>query len=556
MKGFDKGKCQNDITLLLHYGNNCLYICGTNALSPRCQIRNKRNLFEECATSINAIGLSTFNKDCPAYHLSYDNYTFTALAVDISCQKQTLLRALPQQQKLWLPVNDDRWFREPTFIALFGWKQYVYIVFNEANNEGIQGRIGAICANDAGVANSTAPYKNAFNSFGKLSLICPLDMNNLQLKILKTAQISANFIFAIFWNGFERLPISVLCVFDLNKIEKRLFDDDRISETAWKINDNHCPERNQSGFPRIFDKTVIATNPNALYIFPEMIEIVSVNVVNANNENYQIMAISKKAKVYGFIFNGISINKQWTEQIIVSGKILEIKIRKESRFTVLASNSFKEYKVKDWSSEIIENISQNTGQQCNCEWTEWSICSQRCAGGYRSREWRCLPGDTCNSSKENQQQYESCNNVSCNEIRRYSDWSQWLALDGNSEIRYRASCGVEIPDPMSIKTILHGSKRVLTYHEWLAWNEWTACSATCGNSLRSRWRIRKGLIISYNDDNIQYIVEPCSIPSCKFDEMIEWTNGSNVRWKILKCSSLDDCFYKLNNINDFTNSNV
>ncbi|EFO20980.2 hypothetical protein LOAG_07508 [Loa loa] len=548
MKGFGKGKCQNDITLLLRHGNDCLHICGTNALSPHCHIRKKRNLLQECANDINAIGLSTFNRDCPAYHLSYGNYTFTALAVDISCNKQTLLRALPENRKLWVPVNDDRWFHEPKFIALFGWKQYVYVVFNEENHQGVQGRIGGVCADDPGVTDSIMLYKNTFNSFGKLSLTCPLDINNLRLKIVKTAQISANFVFVIFWNSFERLPISALCIFDLNEIEERLFGDDRIPETTWKMKDNHCPKRNQSGFPRILDKTITMINPYAFYTFPEMTEIESVNVAKTDNGNYQIIAISKKAKVYGFIFNGTFINEKWTDEIVVSGKILEMRIRKES-FTVLTSNSFKKYKINDWSSEITENINRNTGRQYDCGWTEWSSCSQRCAGGYRSREWCCLPGNTCNSFKENQQQYQLCNNMSCNEVRRYSAWSQWLALGESTEIRYRASCGVEVPDPMSIKTILHGSKRVLM-HEWLAWNEWTACSATCGNSLRSRWRTRKGLVVSY-DDSIQYIVEPCSIPSCEFDDLVEWTNGSDVRWRILKCSSSDDCFYKLG-ISDFS----
>ncbi|VDM94098.1 unnamed protein product, partial [Onchocerca ochengi] len=173
-------------------------------------------------------------------------------------------------------------------------------------------------------------------------------------------------------------------------------------------------------------------------------------------------------------------------------------------------------------------------RQCDCEWTEWSSCSQRCGGGYRNRKWRCLRRENCNSFNENEQQYQSCNNVSCNEVRRYSTWSQWLAFEGSTEIRYRASCGVEVPNPMLIKSILHESKRVLT-REWLAWSEWTACSATCGNSLRNRWRTRKGLILSYND-SIQYIMEPCSIPSCEFDDMTEWINGSDIRWRISKYS--------------------
>lgn len=54
--------------------------------------------------------------------------------------------------------------------------------------------------------------------------------------------------------------------------------------------------------------------------------------------------------------------------------------------------------------------------------------------------------------------------ISSLEVRRYSTWSQWLALGGNTEIRYRASCGVEVPDPMSIKVrITHSMIELLRY---------------------------------------------------------------------------------------------
>uniref|UniRef100_A0A915Q7Z0 Sema domain-containing protein n=1 Tax=Setaria digitata TaxID=48799 RepID=A0A915Q7Z0_9BILA len=508
----------------------------------------KRNLSEECEASMSAVGISTFNKNCPAYHLSYRNYTFTALSVDISCQKQTLLRALPQRKRLWIPVNDDRWFREPTFIALFGWKHYVYIVFNEKSDHGVEGRIGSICADDPGVADNVVPYKNTFNSFGKLLFTCPLGTNNLHLKILRTAQIYTNFVFATFWNDFQKLPISALCVFDINKIEEKLLDD-KIAEMARKM-ENHCPKRNQSGIPTISDKTATAADPRAYYVFPEMTEIVAVNVVNLKNGNYQIIAISKQAKVYGLVFNGTFIDKKWTDRINAEGEILELRSRRKT-FTILSSNFFKEYKVNDWSSRNAENISQNIRWQSKYGWTEWSSCSQRCGGGYRSREWRCLTDQTCNSSIENQQQYQLCNSVTCSEVRRYSAWSHWLSLGKSTEIRYRASCGVELPDPLLIKSTLHASKRVLTY-EWLAWSEWTACSATCGNSLRSRWRAKKGFILSYNE-SVQYFMEPCLIPPCEFDNMIKWTSGSDVRWRnTVKYVALDGCIYKLNTSDSFS----
>lgn len=71
---------------------------------------------------------------------------------------------------------------------------------------------------------------------------------------------------------------------------------------------------------------------------------------------------------------------------------------------------------------------------------------------------------------------------------------------------------------LNVEAMLHASKRLLS-REWLAWSEWTACSATCGNSLRSRWRTRRGFVMTYTD-SVQYFVEPCAIPSCKFGELL------------------------------------
>ncbi|VDN06497.1 unnamed protein product [Thelazia callipaeda] len=508
MKGFAKEKCQNYITLLLPYESDCLRICGTNAMLPRCWTRKKVNLLKDCEGRADAIGLSSFDKDCPAFYESYANYTFTALSVDISCQKHTLIRALPLESRLWLPVNDDRWFREPEFIALFGWKQYVYVLFNEKKFDQIESRVGVICANDKGFADNIAMYRNTFNFFGKLSLTCSPDDANLYLKKLKTARKFANYMFTIFWNAFEPLPISVLCIFDLNTIEKELFSD---SESYVIQHDNQCPKRHSTGYPKIFDKSATFAKPQVCYLFPEISGIVSLDVTDIEHGNYQIIAISKQGKIYTLIFNGTFIIKMRDDQITIDGTISELKIRKKT-FTVLSSNSFTNYPLTNLLEINDEKFSSNK----TFEWTEWSRCSQRCAEGYQSREWRCFNAESCNflASIQQHQQYRLCYNEPCGEVRHYSVWSQWLASSENTEIRYRARCGIAIPDAVSIKAVLLDSKRMLI-REWLTWSEWTECSATCGNSLRSRWRIRKGFIKSYDDD-IQKFVEPCSIPSCKF----------------------------------------
>ncbi|VDK37642.1 unnamed protein product [Gongylonema pulchrum] len=93
-----------------------------------------------------------------------------------------------------------------------------------------------------------------------------------------------------------------------------------------------------------------------------------------------------------------------------------------------------------------------------CTWTDWTECTERCGGGYRQRRQRCFPDKHCDSSPcatdENALQFDACNNMPCNEVRRYSAWGHWLSLNENTEIRYRASCGVEIPDPTSIRYLV------------------------------------------------------------------------------------------------------
>lgn len=135
----------------------------------------------------------------------------------------------------------------------------------------MQAQIGAVCADDPGVGSDVGPYKNAFSSFGKLSLGCRVGANS-ELTMIKYAHVSGNFLFSIFWNAFGSLPISALCIFDLKKIVELFFGDNRDPEMAWKMKKELCQKRNLSGFPEILDKSDAVANPQISYVFPELAE--------------------------------------------------------------------------------------------------------------------------------------------------------------------------------------------------------------------------------------------------------------------------------------------
>lgn len=139
------------------------------------------------------------------------------------------------------------------------------------------------------------------------------------------------------------------------------------------------------------------------------------------------------------------------------------------------------------------------------DWGSWSECSAKCGVGVARRERQVLAhaklgGSGCTASlKETQACYsskETCDSADC----QWGDWEQWSACScscgGGTKRRERlikvapttggAPCSAE--DKAEVAPCATQSCEVCIDGAWADWEEWSPCSATCSSGLRSRHR--------------------------------------------------------------------
>eukprot|EP00928_Gymnodinium_smaydae_P034699 TRINITY_DN24534_c0_g1_i3.p1 TRINITY_DN24534_c0_g1~~TRINITY_DN24534_c0_g1_i3.p1 ORF type:complete len:1370 (-),score=167.07 TRINITY_DN24534_c0_g1_i3:96-4205(-) len=138
----------------------------------------------------------------------------------------------------------------------------------------------------------------------------------------------------------------------------------------------------------------------------------------------------------------------------------------------------------------------------NCEWgtwQNWESCSVSCGGGLSERKRPktvvevgggvCLESDTGT---------RGCNSMPCPIDCKYGSWSDWSSCDVNCGGGTKVSTrGVSQPVALGGRSCIGDDTRKQTCSmvpcpdacDWSNWGEWTSCSATCGNGLRSRVRI-------------------------------------------------------------------
>uniref|UniRef100_A0A5S6QY43 Peptidase M12B domain-containing protein n=1 Tax=Trichuris muris TaxID=70415 RepID=A0A5S6QY43_TRIMR len=164
-------------------------------------------------------------------------------------------------------------------------------------------------------------------------------------------------------------------------------------------------------------------------------------------------------------------------------------------------------------------------EQCQRSWSQWSSCSGHCGGGKgtRSRQIQC-PLDSTDCADSNLTEVESCeNNAPCGEWSPWQEWSACSSTCGHGTQRRSRVClsrGSEETDPnlkcLGESTEVRSCNETDCNEARDSWSAWTSCSVSCGEGFRSR-RKQCG-----SQTNCAEYIEKvsCNVGDCEFPSLI------------------------------------
>ena len=192
-KGMKRWQCHNFITVLLPVpGSKQVLVCGTNAFSPECEIRQLLSLSSviKRETGVSKSAFSPLWNTTSLLTQSGDYYYAGPLdfrGIDASITKHSdspvsssLLSSSHANKKTVLRTLqfDSKWLNaDANFVFNFEYQNHIYFLFRETAVEYINcgkkiySRIGRVCKNDVG---GQLYYKENWTSFIKSRLNCSI----------------------------------------------------------------------------------------------------------------------------------------------------------------------------------------------------------------------------------------------------------------------------------------------------------------------------------------------------------------------------------------------
>ncbi|EYC06441.1 hypothetical protein Y032_0076g1065 [Ancylostoma ceylanicum] len=157
------------------------------------------------------------------------------------------------------------------------------------------------------------------------------------------------------------------------------------------------------------------------------------------------------------------------------------------------------------------------------EWCEWTACSGSCGRGERSRTRYCNLGTQRCEGKD--YEVEACDAGPCPEWANWAEWGRCSVSCGTGRTRRQRTClgGVQefsCPGPSTEERVCEE----LPCSLWSPWQDWSSCSASCGNGMKRRVRT-----CQYGTDcpGPAEEAEPCYGPPCAmWTQWCEWSGCS------------------------------
>ncbi|KAI6654174.1 Coadhesin [Oopsacas minuta] len=165
-------------------------------------------------------------------------------------------------------------------------------------------------------------------------------------------------------------------------------------------------------------------------------------------------------------------------------------------------------------------------------WGLWSGCTQECGNGTRTRSRECdtpIPANDGNNCIGDYSKSEDCNTHECavpvdGMWGEWNDWSSCTATCGDGTITRNRECNNPAPshggvDCVGMNTSVQScnERNCPINGGWGTWGAWGSCSSICGTSDRYRYRQCDTPAPLYEGDNCvgdEYEGETCNGPPC------------------------------------------
>eukprot|EP00057_Strongylocentrotus_purpuratus_P029144 XP_011683618.1 PREDICTED: semaphorin-6D-like isoform X5 [Strongylocentrotus purpuratus] len=242
MKGIEQWECQNFIEVLQTNPaeNNTLFVCGTNAQTPKCRYFSDSSLQEYQESD--GTFISPFNPKQEGTALFADGNLYTGVARDYTARDSVIFRSQGPQNVLLTKAMDSKWLKIPAFVKSFDVGDWVMFFFREVaveytSGDAVYSRVGKVCKSDEGGDWISA---GQWTTFQKIRLNCsfpgafPFYFNFLQDVHMVETEDDTLF-YGVFTTGRHEIPGSAVCVFSLNTI-RTIMDEGEFKEQqggAW-----------------------------------------------------------------------------------------------------------------------------------------------------------------------------------------------------------------------------------------------------------------------------------------------------------------------------------
>uniref|UniRef100_H0WBU3 Semaphorin 5B n=1 Tax=Cavia porcellus TaxID=10141 RepID=H0WBU3_CAVPO len=247
-KGKTEEECQNYVRVLIVAGQK-VFMCGTNAFSPVCSIRQVGNL-SRTIEKINGVARCPYD---PRHNstavISSQGELYAATVIDFSGRDPAIYRSLGSGPPLRTAQYNSKWLNEPNFVAAYDIGLFAYFLLRENAVEHdcgrtVYSRVARVCKNDVG---GRFLLEDTWTTFMKARLNCsrpgevPFYYNELQSAFHLPEQ---DLIYGVFTTNVNSIAASAVCAFNLSAISQAFNGPFRYQENpraAWLPITNPIP---------------------------------------------------------------------------------------------------------------------------------------------------------------------------------------------------------------------------------------------------------------------------------------------------------------------------